>query len=250
MAKLLDGINSPADVKRLPAKELNTLAEEIRQEMIKTVNMTGGHLASSLGAVELTIALHRVFDSPNDKIIWDVGHQAYAHKLLTGRRERFSTLRQYGGISGFPSRDESIHDPFGAGHASTSISAALGMASARDLNGDNYNVVAIIGDGSISSGMALEALNNAGSSGIQQLIVILNDNGMSISPTVGAISRLLRKVRFDRRYYQANEKGKRMLDFMPFGKQMASFVSQIKHSLKSFFITKTGSGLYGPNKRA
>jgi 1-deoxy-D-xylulose-5-phosphate synthase len=239
MAKLLDSINSPTDVKRLPAKELNTLAEEIRQEMIETVNMTGGHLASSLGAVELTIALHRVFDSPNDKIIWDVGHQAYAHKLLTGRRERFSTLRQYGGISGFPSRDESIHDPFGAGHASTSISAALGMASARDLNGDHYNVVAIIGDGSISSGMALEALNNAGSSGIQQLIVILNDNGMSISPTVGAISRLLRKVRFDRRYYQANEKGKRFLDFMPFGKQMASFISQIKHSLKSFFITNT-----------
>ncbi len=239
MAKLLDSINSPADVKRLPAKELDTLAEEIRQEMIETVNITGGHLASSLGAVELTIALHRVFDSPNDKIIWDVGHQAYAHKLLTGRRERFSTLRQYGGLSGFPSRDESIHDPFGAGHASTSISAALGMASARDLNGENYNVVAVIGDGSISSGMALEAINNAGSSGIQKFIVILNDNGMSISPTVGAIAKLLRKVRFDRRYYQANEKSKRILDFMPLGKQMASLLAQIKHSLKSFFITNT-----------
>jgi 1-deoxy-D-xylulose-5-phosphate synthase len=206
--------------------------------MVETVHVTGGHLASSLGAVELTIALHRVFDSPSDKIIWDVGHQAYAHKLLTGRRERFNTLRQYGGLSGFPSRDESPHDPFGTGHASTSISAALGMASARDLNGDNYNVIAVIGDGSISGGMALEALNNTASSGTK-LIVVLNDNGMSISPTVGAIGRLLRKVRFDRRYYRANERGKRLLDSLPLGKQAASLGSQIKHSLKSLFLTNT-----------
>ena len=156
MANLLERIDGPADVKKLTAKQLPVLAAEIRQELIDTVSVTGGHLASSLGAVELTIALHRIFDSPADKIIWDVGHQAYAHKLLTGRRERFKTLRQYGGLSGFPSRDESVHDPFGAGHASTSISAALGMAVARDLSGGNFNVIAVIGDGAITGGMALE----------------------------------------------------------------------------------------------
>ena len=238
MAKLLDSINSPADVKNLPAKELRTLALELRQEMVETVQVTGGHLASSLGAVELTIALHRVFDSPRDKIIWDVGHQAYAHKLLTGRRKLFHTLRQYGGLSGFPSREESAHDPFGTGHASTSISAALGMATARDLAGERYNVIAVIGDGAISGGMALEALNNTASSGIK-LIVVLNDNGMSISPTVGAIAKLLRKVRFDRYYYQANESGKRLLGSLPLGKQATSFVSQVKHSLKSLFMPNT-----------
>ena len=238
MARLLDNINCPADVKQLPAKELKKLAEELRQEMIQTVHVTGGHLASSLGAVELTVALHRVFESPTDKIIWDVGHQAYAHKLLTGRREQFHTLRQYGGLSGFPSRDESIHDHFGTGHASTSISAALGMATARDLKGENYNVIAVIGDGSISGGMALEALNNTASSGTK-LIVVLNDNGMSISPTVGAIAKLLRKVRFDRRYYRANESGKRILGSLPLGKQVTSFGGQIKHSLKSFFMPNT-----------
>jgi 1-deoxy-D-xylulose-5-phosphate synthase len=238
MAKLLDGINSPADVKNLPAKELRTLALELRQEMVETVQVTGGHLASSLGAVELTIALHRVFDSPRDKIIWDVGHQAYAHKLLTGRRKPFHTLRQYGGLSGFPSREESAHDPFGTGHASTSISAALGMATARDLAGERYNVIAVIGDGAISGGMALEALNNTASSGTK-LIVVLNDNGMSISPTVGAIAKLLRKIRFDRYYYQANESGKRLLGSLPLGKQATSFGSQVKHSIKSLFMPNT-----------
>ena len=238
MAKLLDSINGPADVKHLPAKQLKTLAEELRQEMVETVQVTGGHLASSLGAVELTIALHRVFDSPGDKIIWDVGHQAYAHKLLTGRRARFNTLRQYGGLSGFPARDESPHDPFGSGHASTSISAALGIATARDLNHEDYNVIAVIGDGSISGGMALEALNNTGASGTK-VIIILNDNGMSISPTVGAIARVLRKVRFDRRYYRANESGKRLLRSIPLGKQALSFGSQVKHSMKSFFMANT-----------
>jgi len=235
MAKLLDSIDSPADVKKLPAKELNALAAEIRQEMVKTVTVTGGHLASSLGAVEIAIALHRVFDSPRDKIIWDVGHQSYAHKLLTGRRERFNTLRQYGGLSGFPSRDESVHDPFGTGHASTSISAALGMATARDLAGEQYHVVAVIGDGSITGGVALEALNNTASAGTR-LIVILNDNGMSISPTVGAIARILRKVRFDRHYYQANESGRRFLISLPLGRQMSSFGGQLKHSLKGLVM--------------
>lgn len=238
MAKLLDSINSPAEVKRLPAKELKKLAEELRHEIVETVKVTGGHLASSLGAVELTIALHRVFDSPVDKIIWDVGHQTYAHKLLTSRREQFHTLRQHGGLSGFPSRDESVHDPFGTGHASTSISAALGMATARDLAGEKYNVIAVIGDGAIGGGMALEALNNTASSGTK-LIIVLNDNGMSISPTVGAIARLLRKVRFDRRYYQVNESGKRILGALPLGKQMTRLGSQLKHSLKGFFMPST-----------
>ncbi len=238
MAKLLDGINRPADIKQLSPKELETLAQELRQEMVDTVSVTGGHLASSLGAVELTIALHRVFDAPVDKIIWDVGHQAYAHKLLTGRRDRFRTLRQYGGLSGFPSRDESIYDPFGTGHASTSISAALGMATARDLNGQDYNIIAVIGDGSIGGGMALEALNNTGSSGTK-LIVILNDNGMSISPTVGAISKLLSKVRFDRHYYEANESGKRILGSMPLGKQATRIGSRLKQGLKSLLMPNT-----------
>ena len=238
MAKLLDGINRPADIKQLSPKELEILAQELRQEMVDTVSITGGHLASSLGAVELTIALHRVFDAPTDKIIWDVGHQAYAHKLLTGRRDRFRTLRQYGGLSGFPSRDESIYDPFGTGHASTSISAALGMATARDLNGQDFNVIAVIGDGSIGGGMALEALNNTGASGTK-LIVILNDNGMSISPTVGAISKLLSKVRFDRHYYEVNESGKRILGSMPLGKQATRIGGRLKQGIKSLLIPNT-----------
>jgi len=162
MPRLLDRIDSPTDLKGLSPGELAQLAAELRNEMVTTVTATGGHLASNLGVVELTIALHRVFDSPRDKIIWDVGHQAYVHKLLTGRKQQFASLRQYGGLSGYTSRSESEHDPFGAGHASTSISAALGMAIARDLSGNDYNVVAVIGDGAITAGMALEAINQAG----------------------------------------------------------------------------------------
>ncbi len=184
-----------------------------------TVNANGGHLASNLGAVELTIALHRVFDSPRDKIIWDVGHQSYVHKLLTGRRKRFKTIRQYGGLSGFTNRSESEHDPFGAGHASTSVSAALGMAVARDLAGDDYNVVAIIGDGAITGGMALEALNQVGHLG-SRVCVVLNDNGMSISPTVGSIAKLLSRIRFDYRYRWAEEESRRVLSFFPWGRKL------------------------------
>ena len=158
MSRLLDKIDSPNDLKGLTPQELKQLASEIRQELVATVSVTGGHLASNLGVVELTIALHRAFDSPRDKIVWDVGHQSYVHKLLTGRRYRFASLRQYEGLSGFTSRSESEHDPFGAGHASTSVSAALGMAVARDLSRDDYHVVAVIGDGAITGGMALEAL--------------------------------------------------------------------------------------------
>src|SRR4030042_206658 len=159
MTKILDSIEKPVDLKQLTITELEQLASEIREELVSVVSANGGHLAPNLGVVELTIALHRVFESPRDKIIWDVGHQAYAHKLLTGRRKEFSTLRQFGGLSGFTSRAESVHDPFGAGHASTSISAALGIAVARDLTGDAYEVIAVIGDGAIKGGRALAGLN-------------------------------------------------------------------------------------------
>jgi 1-deoxy-D-xylulose-5-phosphate synthase len=198
---------------------LAQLAAEIRQELVAVVSANGGHLASNLGAVELTIALHRVFDSPHDKIIWDVGHQSYVHKLLTGRRKRFSTIRQYGGLSGFTNRSESEHDPFGAGHASTSVSAALGMAIARDLAGDDYNVVAIIGDGAITGGMALEAMNQLGHLG-SRVCVVLNDNGMSISPSVGSIAKLLGRIRFDYRYRWAEEESRKVLSHFAWGRKI------------------------------
>ncbi len=235
MSRLLDKIDSPRDLKVLSPEGLEQLASEIRQELVATVTANGGHLASNLGVVELTIALHRVFDSPRDKIIWDVGHQSYVHKLLTGRREHFATLRQYEGLSGFTCRSESEHDPFGAGHASTSISAALGMAVARDLSGDNYHVVAVIGDGAITGGMALEALNQAGHLG-SRLIVILNDNGMSIAPTVGALARLLNKVRFDPRYHWAKEESKQVLTTFPIGKSLWQARQRVVSGLKGLIM--------------
>jgi len=233
--RLLDKIDNPTDLKGLGQQELKQLASEIRQELVATVSANGGHLASNLGVVELTIALHRVFDSPRDKIVWDVGHQSYVHKLLTGRRCRFASLRQYGGLSGFTSRSESEHDPFGAGHASTSVSAALGMAIARELSGDNYHVVAVIGDGAITGGMALEGLNQAGHSG-SRLTVVLNDNGMSISPTVGALAKLLSKIRFDWRYHQAKEKGKRLLTALPLGNRLWQTSQQVKSRFKGLVM--------------
>jgi 1-deoxy-D-xylulose-5-phosphate synthase len=238
MPELLDNINSPADLKNLKTKQLEKLADEIRQELVSVVTVNGGHLASSLGVVELTIALHKVFNSPEDKIIWDVGHQSYAHKLLTGRKDRFKTLRQFGGLSGFTSREESPHDPFGTGHASTSVSAAMGMAKARDLAGENYHVIAVIGDGAATGGMALEAFNNLPYLG-SKLIVILNDNGMSISPTVGALSKILNKIRFDKRYYRASERSKRILGFLPLGKKLWDFGNKIKSSIKGFVMPTT-----------
>ena len=177
----------------LAEEQLPQLADELRQETIRIVSITGGHLGASLGVIELTVALHYVFDTPRDKLIWDVGHQAYPHKILTGRRDRMLTLRQGGGLSGFTKRSESIYDPFGAAHTSTSISAALGMAVARDFRGDENNVIAVIGDGAMSAGMAYEAMNNAGSMH-SRLIVILNDNDMSIAPPVGAMSAYLSKL--------------------------------------------------------
>ncbi len=193
MSGLLERIESPADLKKLKARELDALAVEIREFLIRTVSSTGGHLAPSLGAVELTIALHTVFDSPRDKIVWDVGHQAYVHKILTGRKDRFHTLRQYQGISGFPKISESEHDAFGAGHASTSISAALGLVTARDILKQDHKVIAVIGDGALTGGLAFEGLNNAGYAK-RDLIVVLNDNQMSISPNVGALSKHLTHI--------------------------------------------------------
>ena len=238
MARFLDRINSTSDLKALTQRELEQLASEIREELVATVSVNGGHLASNLGAVELTLALHRTFDSPRDKIVWDVGHQAYTHKLLTGRRQSFTSLRQYGGLSGFTSRDESEHDPFGAGHASTSISAALGMAVARDLARDNYHVVAVIGDGAITGGMAFEALNQAGHLG-SRLIVVLNDNGMSISPTVGAFAKLLGRVRFDRRYREAKEKSWRLLRHLPFSHRLWQASRQVESGVKGLVMPTT-----------
>ena len=190
---LLDGVVYPADLRKLPESDLRQVADELRNELVDAVSVTGGHLGAGLGVVELTVALHYVFDTPRARLIWDVGHQAYPHKILTGRRDRIRTLRQGGGLSGFTKRSESESDPFGAAHSSTSISAGLGMAVARDLKGGNNDVIAVIGDGSMSAGMAYEAMNNAGSSE-SRLIVILNDNDMSIAPPVGAMSAYLSRL--------------------------------------------------------
>ena len=235
MSRLLDSINSPSDLKDLSYSEVEQLAAEIRDELVSTVSVTGGHLASNLGAIELTLALHRIFDLPQDKVIWDVGHQAYSHKLLTGRRDRFKTLRQYEGLSGFTSRDESEYDAFGAGHASTSVSAALGMAVARDLAGEDYRVIAVIGDGAITGGMALEALNQAGHLS-SNITVVLNDNGMSIAPTVGALSKLMGKVRFDHRFHEARERSWRILRHLPFSNKLKSASEQVESGVKGLVM--------------
>ncbi len=215
--------------------ELEKLASEVRQEVIETINLVGGHYASNLGTVELTVALHYVFHSPIDKIVWDVGHQAYPHKLLTGRRDRFNTIRQYGGLNGFLSRDESVHDAFGAGHASTSISAAYGMAVARDLKKEHFSAVAVIGDGALTGGMAYEALNNAGSSD-HPFIVILNDNEMSIAPNVGALSKYLYSVRTDPRYESAKDLMENVLGLVPFGDRIIDWGKHAKDSVKEFMV--------------
>src|SRR5919202_1249565 len=196
---ILETIDSPADLRDLSTEQLTILAREIRDEMVRVTAKTGGHLGAGLGVVELTLALQRTFESPREKVVWDVGHQAYPHKLVTGRRERFDTIRQLGGISGFLSRDESEHDAFGAGHASTSISAALGMAVANELRGDRSPVIAVIGDAALTGGMAYEALNNAGQMSAP-LIVVLNHNDMSISPNVGGLTRHLNRIRSNAQY--------------------------------------------------
>ncbi|WP_127090188.1 1-deoxy-D-xylulose-5-phosphate synthase [Aquabacter cavernae] len=211
---LLDTVASPGDLRALPDEKLQQLADELRTETIDAVSVTGGHLGAGLGVVELTVALHHVFNTPHDRLIWDVGHQAYPHKILTGRRDRIRTLRQGGGLSGFTRRAESEYDPFGAAHSSTSISAGLGMAVARDLSGQDRNVVAVIGDGAMSAGMAYEAMNNAGAMD-SRLIVILNDNDMSIAPPTGAMSAYLARLISGRTYLSLRELGKQLSRRMP-----------------------------------
>jgi 1-deoxy-D-xylulose-5-phosphate synthase len=215
MYKLLETINSPADLRKLPRGQLKPLAEELRAYLLDTVSKTGGHLSSNLGTVELTVALHYVFHTPDDRLVWDVGHQTYPHKILTGRRERMGSLRQLGGLSGFPRRDESEYDTFGTAHSSTSISAALGMALAARQKGEDRHAVAIIGDGAMSAGMAFEALNNAGVHDDCKLLVILNDNDMSISPPVGALNRYLAQLMSGRFYSSAKNVGKQVLRVAP-----------------------------------
>jgi 1-deoxy-D-xylulose-5-phosphate synthase len=209
--KLLETINNPADLRKLARTQLTPLADELRQFLLDSVSKTGGHLSSNLGTVELTIALHYVFNTPYDRIVWDVGHQTYSHKILTGRRERMPTLRQLDGLSGFPRRDESEYDTFGTAHSSTSISAALGMAQAAKLKGEHRHAIAVIGDGSMTAGMAFEALNNAGVEDDVNLLVVLNDNDMSISPPVGALNRYLARLMSGQFYAAAKTVGKSVL---------------------------------------
>ncbi len=228
---ILNTIDSPEKVKELSYEDLDQLSAEIRREFIDRIPLNGGHLASNLGVVELTIALHRVFDSPMDKIIWDVGHQSYTHKLLTGRREKFASIRQYGGLSGFTDRDESPHDAFGCGHASTSVSAALGIALARDLAGDKYHIVAVVGDGALTGGMATEALNHWGHLGTK-LILVLNDNGVAISPSIGAFSRFIKRITLDSRYETAKRQARRAVTFLPLGELAWAASKRIKSRLK------------------
>jgi 1-deoxy-D-xylulose-5-phosphate synthase len=250
---LLDGIRSPADVKALPREQLQLLADEVRQRLIEVVSQTGGHIGAGLGVVELTIALCHVFDSPRDKIVWDVGHQGYPWKILTGRNDRLPTLRQAGGLSGFLRRDESPHDQFGAGHAGTALSASLGMAAARDLTGADYQVVAVVGDGAMTCGLPYEAMNNAGHSD-RDLIVVLNDNGMSIAPNVGAISKYLGSiiaspitVRWRERVKHVIEKTSHFVG----GPRLIEFAKTVEESVKNLWspgmlFEELGFRYFGP----
>src|SRR3569623_3264848 len=218
---LLDTVATPHDLRKLEPRQLRQLADELRQEMIAAVGQTGGHLGSGLGVGELTVAVHYVFDTPEDRLIWDVGHQAYPHKIVTGRRNRIRTIRQGGGLSGFTKRSESEYAPFGAAHSSTSISAGLGMAVASDLMGGDNNVIAVIGDGSMSAGMAYEAMNNAGASK-SRLVVILNDNDMSIAPPVGAMSAHLSRLISSRSYQGLRHLAKEVTGIFPEAIQQAA----------------------------
>jgi 1-deoxy-D-xylulose-5-phosphate synthase len=233
--RILDTIESPADLKRVPREKLEELAAEIREMIVRCVARNGGHLASSLGVVELTLALHYVFSCPDDRVVWDVGHQAYAHKILTGRRDSFPTLRTYGGISGFPRICESPFDAFGTGHSGTSISAALGLAVARDLDGGTRKVVAVIGDGSLSSGLALEGLNQAGHQK-RDLIVVLNDNEWSISQNVGALSGYLNRIMTGKFYTSFRKRVEAFLKSMPHGQLMARLGKRAEELTKGFIV--------------
>jgi 1-deoxy-D-xylulose-5-phosphate synthase len=233
---LLEQVNSPSDLKKLAIEELPILAEEIRKFLIESLSKTGGHLASNLGVVELTLALHYLFDSPKDKILWDVGHQAYVHKILTGRRHLFPTLRQYKGLCGFPKMRESEHDVWETGHSSTSLSGAMGMAVARDLKGEEYKVIAVIGDGALTGGMALEALNHIGEEQ-RDLIVVLNDNEMSISPNVGALHNYLGRLRTHRHYNKMKAEVEQLLKKIPkMGEPFAKTLEKVKDSIKFLLV--------------
>src|SRR6188508_1323282 len=235
---LLDTIKAPDDLRRVPEADLPQVVDELRRETIDAVSVTGGHLGAGLGVVELTVALHHVFDTPRDRLIWDVGHQAYPHKVLTGRRDRIRTLRQGGGLSGFTKRAESEYDPFGAAHSSTSISAGLGMAVARELSGGTNNVVCVIGDGAMSAGMAYEAMNNAGARN-ERLIVILNDNDMSIAPPVGAMSAYLSRLLSGRTYLKLRDVGKQLTAHLP--KRLDEFITRGVEHARGFW---TGGTLF------
>ena len=233
---ILDKINGPDDVKKLNETELRELAEEIRSFLIEKISHTGGHLASNLGVVELTIALYLAFDLPKDKIIWDVGHQSYTHKILSGRKDDFDGLRQYGGLSGFPKRKESPFDAFDTGHSSTSISAGLGMAQGRDVLGEEYSIVSVIGDGALTGGMAYEALNNAARLK-KNFIIVLNDNKMSISENVGGISRYLSNLRADEGYNLLKKNVAGTLAKVPMiGNDLVDTLLRTKNSIKQFLI--------------
>ncbi len=232
---LLDSVHSPSDIKSFTDDQLGQLSQEIRQEIMDTILRVGGHFAPSLGAVELTVALHKVFDAPRDQLIWDVGHQCYPHKILTGRRRQLSEIKKYGGISGFPERSESEYDAFGTGHASTSVSAALGMAKARDLLGKTFSVVAVIGDGALTGGLAFEGLNNAGQLSTP-LIVVLNDNGMSISPNVGGTAHYLHRITSDPKYLHTKRDMERVMLGLPLGEKMFQVAKRMKDSLKEFVL--------------
>lgn len=257
MTSILETINGPEQLRALSVPQMELLAKEIRREIIEKVSVRGGHLAPNLGVVELTMALHYVFDTPNDMLVWDIGHQAYVHKLLTGRRERFHTIRQFGGLSGYLRRDESNFDVFGASHASTSISAALGMAAARDLQGGSHKVVAIIGDGSLTGGMALEAINNAGSLK-KNLIIVLNDNDKSISDNVGAISQYLgnvRRMQTSPSYQRLRDMAKGSIERLPVvgdrareaaGRAETSFKQFMMHSKSGAIFEELGFKFFGP----
>jgi 1-deoxy-D-xylulose-5-phosphate synthase len=250
MTRWLDQINSPEDLKKIPIENLKELAEEIREKIITVVSKNGGHLAPSLGVVELTLALHYVFDSPKDKIVWDVGHQSYAHKLLTGRKDRFETLRKYEGISGFPKKSESEHDVFGVGHASTSISAALGMACARDQKKENFSVVAIVGDGALTGGLSFEGLNNSGALG-KNLIVVLNDNKMSISKNVGAVSKYLTDLLTDEKYNKLKAEVWELVGRFKRRDKIRAAVAKVEEGIKGFLVPgilfeKLGFRYFGP----
>jgi 1-deoxy-D-xylulose-5-phosphate synthase len=236
MGRLLSQIDSPDDLRKMRLMDLPPLAEEIREEIIRTVSKVGGHLASNLGVVELTLALHYVFDTPRDRLVWDVGHQTYAHKLITGRRQNFETLRQCGGICGFPRREESSYDAFGTGHSGTSISAALGMAQARCLKGESYKVIAVIGDGSMTAGLAFEGLNQAGAMD-KDLIVVLNDNELSISPNVGALSSYLNRLMTGQLATRFRDEIKSFLKRLPaIGDPAVKWVRYAEEAFKGFFL--------------